>query len=312
MIYIKFPQTSLDTDEHIVLWHATAIQNRNWRSLKNYLNKHLWEPYRKTDIIQKCWYSEMPVPDHFAEDVEHFRPKASAKPLNSSQKKKIANKIGYNVPESPAVSAYPWLEFNHINYRLVTAVTNRGGGKVDSFPILENTNRLTEPQLPSETQEYALLLDPCIEHDASILMILPTGNIMPKANQCQPTTDQYANLPDHWHDEAFDFLRGWVSIVVYQLDFITAIKGRKKAFEDVKKYIKRLERDVNLGLDDNIVDHLEDIKERISMYSTFALAARCALLSYDPAQAISASTGNTTEKLLQQLHRQTLDFERNL
>jgi hypothetical protein len=313
MIYIKYPQTSLDTDADLVKWHATnPVNTRKWKNLKPYLNKHIWEPYKVNNKIQKCWYSEMPVPDHYAEDVEHFRPKASAEPLNSTQKEKIIKYIGYPVPESNSRGAYSWLEFNHLNYRIVTALTNRGGGKVESFPVLQGTNRLADPELPGEAPEYPLLLDPCDKHDASVLMVLPDGSISPIAAQAKPTLAQYADLTTHWHDAAFDFLRGWVSIVVYQLDFNAAIKGRKDAFEEVKKYIRRLERDVNLNLNEHIKDHLSDIKGRISMYATFALAGRCALLSYDPTQAISKSAGTVTEKLLRKLYDDLIDFESKL
>jgi hypothetical protein len=312
MIFIKYPQSSLDNDPDLLTWHATATNKRNWGKLKNYLFRHLWEPYTKTDENPKCWYSEMPITDHFAQDVEHFRPKMSAVPLNAKQKKKIEAEIGYPVPESPISHHYAWLEFNHLNYRAVTALTNRGGGKVDSFPVLIGTSRLTDPQLPSNTTEYSLLLDPCIEHDANVLMVLPTGEIVPKAEKRQVTTIQLADPARHWHDDEFNYLRGWTSIVVYQLDYSFLLRGRKKTFSDVKQYMERLERDITFNLAENIKDHLTDIKKHISMYATYSLAARCAVLSYDPKSAANENAGLITQSLLQKLLTETLKYERSL
>lgn len=312
MIYVKYPQLSLDNDPDLINWNNTAAAQRNWGTLKKYLFKHLYEPYKKNDQDPKCWYTEMPQLDHFAQDVEHFRPKRSAVPLNAPQRKKITEAIGYPVPESPISSDYAWLEYNHINYRATSALPNRGGGKVDSFPVLIGTNRLKTPELPTSVDEYPLLLDPCTEHDASILMVLPSGAIQPKANQSQVSPAQLLDPPTHWQDDSFNFLRGWVSIIVYQLDNDHLIRGRQRVYKKIKTYIDRLERDLNLKLDNNIKDHLSDIKDAISMYSPFALAARCAVLSYDSQKAINDSVGQATGKLLHELLNTTIKMESSL
>jgi hypothetical protein len=312
MIYIKYPQTELKKNEDLVKWLEIDEHKRKWTDLKTFLYKHLWNPYGLKEEFPKCWYSEVPIADHFAEDVEHFRPKASAQPLNNTQKKKIEAELGYAIPEEISKSAYPWLEFNYTNYRIVTAFTNRGGGKVASFPVLKGTKRLSSPQIPEPGNEYPLLLDPTDKHDSSVLIVMPSGAIIPKATKAQPSDFQFQNLKDHWHDSEFDFLRGWVSIVVYQLDFKTAVIGRHKVYENVKTYISRLERDVNNGLSDHINDHLEDIEKSIRMYSPFALSARCATISYDPISAKNDVTGKQTQQLLQAIYNKVIQLEHNL
>ncbi len=312
MVYVKYPQEALNTDPDLVEWLAIPENDRDWRNLRNYLFKHLWEAHKMAAGLPKCWYTEMFQFDLNAQDVEHFRPKTSAVPLNGTQIKKIEQKTGYSIPQSPIHSDYAWLKFNHINFRFTSALSNRGGGKVDVFPVLFGTARLQNPELPGTTPEYPLLLDPCNEHDTSILMILPSGDIMPKAKKVEITPQQLAGPAMYWQEEAFNYLRGWVSIIVYRLDNRHLVTGRQQVYAEVKKLIARLERDVNLGSTENIIDHLSDIEKMIAMYAPFALAARCAVLSYDPDKAINASVGANTNYLLQKLIQRTLQLESTL
>jgi hypothetical protein len=307
MVFIKYPLTSLNNHPDLVAWHNKVKFNEgDWTNLIDYLFQHPLKPHGIKYRLPKCWYTELLQADIFAQDVEHFRPKNRATPLTPNQRKKIDALIGYPVPEAIDMGAYKWLEFNPINYRFTTALPNRGGGKAGSFPILYGTKRLPENVLPGNSPEYPLLLDPCNILDANLLLVLPSGEIIPKALSEPLIALQLEHPEIHWHENAFNFLRAWITIVVYRLDNKELRKGREEIYEETTKDIKQLEKTLATKNIELIKRPKEIIKQRISNYSPFALAARCALLSYIPE---NNSIGRATELLISNIYNEVINSE---
>lgn len=106
MVYIPFPQTALNDDADLTDWrNKTNKKAGNWTSLKPFLAKQA-QVLDGIHPIPKCWYSELPQGDDFALDVEHFRPKNQASPLNKKQLKKVEAETGFVLRQDIAVGAY--------------------------------------------------------------------------------------------------------------------------------------------------------------------------------------------------------------
>ncbi|WP_157753200.1 hypothetical protein [Chitinophaga sp. MD30] len=300
----------MDSNVDLVTWHQTVDAKKDWKSLRSYLTAHLSVPHDIQDFNPKCWYTEMEQLDINSQDVEHFRPKDFSKRLTTSHRTKIEREIGYSVPEDLAQIRYTWLELNHNNYRFTTALSNRGGGKHSAFPVLTGTARLISPTLPTGTNEFPLLLDPTIEHDANQLLVIPSGEIMPKATKIVLTANDLANYQQVWYTEPINFLRSWVSIFVYRLDNPHLIKGRKIVFSKVINLTNELEQVFGKSHDATIFI-CKEIQRLISSFSQFALAARCALLSYDGNNSSNVETGKKVQQILTRIYENVIDREKN-
>lgn len=314
MVFVKYPLDSLNTHTDFIAWKSkTTFNDGDWKDLRNYLHCHLESLKVDNNCCNpKCWYTEMNQLDIFAQDVEHFRPKNKATPIKNEQKNKIEKILGYEIPQLNDEYAYPWLEFNTQNYRPVTALPNRGGGKLTSFPILIGTKRLPKDSLPQDETEYSLLLDPCNIHDANLLSVDPTGNIYPKAAKTVFTKVQLDSPDIYWKDDMYNFLRAWVTIIVYRLDDGNLIRGRQIVFSNVIKYLSRLERCVRYNDTNGILDNCKDIKQAISSYSEFALAARCALLSYEGIETNNFDIVYKNKFIIKKIYKTIIDIEKNV
>lgn len=168
---------------------------------------------------------------------------------------------------------------------MVTATPNRGGAKHDFFPIVENTNRLNTNDLPWQTTEYPYFLDPTDAHDATLLSVLPNGEIYPRVDYTALTDADFANLPNSWHSDGFNYIRAAVTIQLYRLDDRIFQEGRKAAYDNVNDLMTRLE--LCFPTDNERFEQLRDGFIRDLFYAAlpsapFALAARCALKAYIP------------------------------
>lgn len=290
MVYITFPRVDLDSHADLVTWRNKNSYTKNdWGTLKIRFLPRQTRYVKGIHAVPKCWFSELPQGDNFVQDVEHFRPKANAKPLdnkgNTQWKSTIDKKIGFPIFQDSSVGAYPWLEFDYRNYRFVTGRTNRGGGKHDYFPIALNTNRLTSPQKPWTAKEYNFLLDPTNLHDAQQLWVLPSGQIRPKASKpIHPVlASDYTNFSTVWEQDKFNYIRAWVTICLYRLEESVLINARKEVYNNTLKNLNRL---IQFGIIKNdtsfIKEYVNDIYEAMLPSAPFALAARCALADYIP------------------------------
>jgi uncharacterized protein (TIGR02646 family) len=125
----------------------------------------------------KCAYCESDVVTTSAIDKEHFRPKAS-----------IKNKI-----TKKSVRGYYWLAADWDNLLLACAHCNRTGthetvddeefvsGKLDYFPLTDETKRGIYGGDLVEEEKVRLLLNPCIENPELLIKYNSDGEILPLA-----------------------------------------------------------------------------------------------------------------------------------
>ncbi|MBS1529397.1 MAG: hypothetical protein JSU01_03740 [Bacteroidetes bacterium] len=297
MVKINFPRTDLDQHHELAAWRLKQnFAEGDWTELKEFLAEQPrvklgWHP------IPKCWYTELPQGDNYALDVEHFRPKSAAEPLNKVQVGKVEALTGAKFYQNVTNTAYSWLEFNYRNYRLTSALPNRGGGKHLYFPVAFGSNRLTAIAEPWVTTEYNLLLDPTNDHDANLLVVLPNGDIEPRAPKTPLTLVEFNNYVANWRSDGFNYLRAVISIILYRLDNNVLIKARREIFEQTTNDIDDLLDLMNVAGITLRDKYIAKIFKMIVPSAPFSLAARSALLAYIP-QASDASNFKILKDLL--------------
>lgn len=129
---------------------------------------HIWRRFAKYLNMMsygKCWYSESKDAHSFM-DVDHFRPKNSAKRS-----------------ESESDDGYPWLAFDWDNFRYSAQRANRLStheeteethGKGDWFPLMPNSKTATWANRCLK-QERPLLLDPTRIEDVRLIEVKASG-----------------------------------------------------------------------------------------------------------------------------------------
>jgi len=106
----------------------------------------------------KCWFTEArDIASH--RDVEHFRPKKSAKNA-----------------KGPERDGYWWLAFDYVNFRFAGSVPNRKKGSW--FP-LRRGSKFSTFQSQCEDDETAHFLDPTNAHDVTLISFDETGSAIP-------------------------------------------------------------------------------------------------------------------------------------
>lgn len=168
-----------------------------WRELKEWLLKL---------SHKKCWFSE--AKDCFNHwDVEHYRPKKSAKDLKGSTH-----------------GGYWWLAFDWHNFRICGNAGNRKKGTF--FPLHVDCSRCAP--LGDIRYEDPQLLDPADEHDPSLLSFNLEGRAIPAAN-----------ITDAWEKMRVEY-----SVERYNLDFPPLMDKRKVVWAEcwnrVQEYLKEL------------------------------------------------------------------------
>ncbi len=300
MVYIPYPRTDLDNNQELIKWRAKSPKNEgDWKSLKEYLvNSARINP--NDHPITKCWYSELPQGDNYALDVEHFRPKNSAVPLMQKQIEQIEKLAEVPFEQENTSGSYSWLEFDYRNYRIVTALTNRGGAKHIYFPVVKGTKRLQNTQLPWKTAEYPFLLDPVNPLDAKLLFVKPDGTMSPLSPKIGLTAQEFSNLSNSWHSDGFNYIRAYTTIILYRLNETVFIQGRKEVYDRVKDEMTNL----TLLLEENpnsqvLARIVTNITKMIFPSAPFSLAAKSALLAFEPTNTnntIATQTRNIAQK----------------
>lgn len=304
MVYIPFPRTDLDNDSDLTDWRNKNPKNEgDWTALKPFLAK---QPRLAENIhpIPKCWYTELPQGDDFATDVEHFRPKNQASPLSNKQLKILKQKTRFDLRQNAVEGAYHWLEFDYRNYRLVTALPNRGGGKHIYFPIAERTTRLVNGQFSWSTNEHPYFLDPTNPDDAALLIVIPNGEITPSSPKMPLNETDFDGLPATWQSDGFKYMRAEATILVYRLNDKIFQAGRREVYAKTNDLLERLR--YCLPDDDNRLIHLKDgfIQDLTLMAlpsAPFALAARCALMAYLPPNDLPDNIKQKLESIVHQI-----------
>lgn len=150
---------------------------------------------------QKCWFSESK--DCFSYwDVEHYRPKKSAKDLDGTTHE-----------------GYWWLAFAWQNLRVCGNVGNRKKGTF--FPLREGSKRVTEPEPKGELRdEDPFLLDPTDPDDPNLLSFNLEGRAILNPN-----------VKDEWAQ-----LRVTYSVERYNLDFPPLMSKRQLIWHTCWQY----------------------------------------------------------------------------
>lgn len=129
---------------------------------------HIWRKFSKYLSLMsygKCWYSESKDAHSFM-DVDHFRPKKSAKRS-----------------EGESDDGYPWLAFDWDNFRYSSQRANRLStdeeteethGKGDWFPLMLNSKTATWTERCVK-EERPLLLDPTRIEDVRLIEVKASG-----------------------------------------------------------------------------------------------------------------------------------------
>lgn len=319
MNYIPYPRLDLDNHPDLVTWRNKINKiSGDWTNLKEFLA----DSARIDDSIHpitKCWYSEMYQGDNYALDVEHFRPKNQASPLTPKQIASIEKEFGFKYEQDISTGNYNWLEFDYRNYRIVSAITNRGGAKHIYFPIAKGTNRLTATQEPWLVSEFQYFLDPANKHDVSLLYVKPNGEIAPITPQTQLTQADFDNLPTSWQNDGFNYLRAAATIKLYRLNDKVFVKARKYVYDDIKFRLDTITILLNENPNSAIKSRLiKDLAKLLLPSAQFSLTANCALKAYiTPSGTIAEISDLMTkirngilEEIQKQIHAMTIVWNR--
>lgn len=314
MNYIPYPRIDLDNHQDLVNWRAKRNKREgDWTDLKEYLAENARIIPGKHSI-SKCWYTELPQGDEYARDVEHFRPKNQASPLITKQIKELEKVARIKYEQDENIGNYGWLEFDYRNYRLVTATPNRGGAKHIYFPIAKGKTRLVNTQNPWTDQEFNYLLDPTNLKDTSLLFVKPNGEIAPIAPVVQVNQADFDNLPNTWYQEGFNYLRAMVTIQLYRLNDPVFVSGRKEVFDKMLSLISNLEICIDSRADKRLLEYfVEDILGCLLPSAPFSLAAKSALIAYQPVNAnnkVEIIIQSILQKVEAQLSALTIDWNR--
>lgn len=304
MVHIPFPRLDLNGHPDLTRWRANNSKaSGDWKILKEFLADHS-RLIQGIHPIPKCWYTELPQGDHYALDVEHFRPKNQARPLTKKQVAKLEKRTGIVFLQNLIGGNYNWLEFDYRNYRLTTATPNRGGAKHVYFPVVHGTNRLNNGEFPWLQKEYNFCLDPADPHDATLLMVKPDGKIEPRTPKTLLTAADFVNLPQSWHNDGFNYVRAWMTIQLYRLEEKIFEQGRKVVYDKINELMERLLLCFDTNADPRLTNgFIKDITECILPSAPFALSARCALEAYVPPPGIDVNSSYA----ISQIPRQILD-----
>lgn len=167
-------------------------------------NSALWgslKPWLLEISHQKCWFSE--AKDCFSHwDVEHYRPKKSAKDLDGT-----------------VHDGYWWLSFDWSNLRICGNVGNRMKGTF--FPLRQGTTR--QGRTGDVRREEPLLLDPTNEDDPTLVFFTFDGAVVPSPHV----------------DDAWELERVSESVTRYKLDFPPLEDKRKAVWADCWQALER-------------------------------------------------------------------------
>ena len=137
------------------LHHSGLIEERNTVIDENRSHWSMLMPWLRALSLGKCWFTES-YNDGSHMDVEHFRPKKSAKNADGTER-----------------DGYWWLAFDQRNYRLAGTVPNRMKG--GWFPLHQDSCR-SRYDARCEESETPALLDPTQQTDVNLIAYNDEGH----------------------------------------------------------------------------------------------------------------------------------------
>lgn len=224
-----------------------AIGNK-WSSLKRAF---------VSEFGAKCWYTESPqIGTDF--DVDHYWPKGRVKDADG-----VIVKQGNQ--QHPG---YWWKAYDISNYRYSCIFANRArddGGKVDYFPIVDESMRCWDSNAPCDYTQH-LILDPCCLDDVKLLSFeVETGQTSPSVTV---------------EENPIGFEKVRLSKTILNLDHATITPHRLQAIKDVQSSIMLLKLTSSLNdgdLNDEYRRGIAEAKERLknlcNRKSSFSAAA---------------------------------------
>ncbi|MCG9660049.1 hypothetical protein [Vibrio mediterranei] len=224
-----------------------AIGNK-WSSLKRSFVK---------EFGAKCWYTESPQIGTDC-DVDHYWPKGRVKDADGVIVKQGAK-------QHPG---YWWKAYDITNYRYSCIFANRSrddGGKVDYFPITDESVRSWDSEAPSD-YDHHLILDPCFLGDVMLLSFeIESGKTSPTVTE---------------EDDPTGFEKVRLSKVLLNLDHETITPHRLRVIKDTKqaiRFLKLTSRFEDNDLDDDdrkgITEAKNKLKELCNRKSAYSAAA---------------------------------------
>lgn len=224
-----------------------AIGNK-WSSLKRAF---------VSEFGAKCWYSESPqIGTDF--DVDHYWPKGRVKDADGAI-------IKQGDQQHPG---YWWKAYDISNYRYSCIFANRArdeGGKVDYFPIVDESMRCWGIDAPCDYTHH-LILDPCSIEDVKLLSFeIETGQTSSAVT---------------YDENPIGFEKVRVSRILLNLDHETITPHRLQVIKDVQTNIMLLKLTSSLNdadLNDEYRAGITKAKERLknlcNRKSAFSAAA---------------------------------------
>jgi hypothetical protein len=146
-------------------------------------NKRLWADEDLKEWLlklskDKCWYTEVKHGADYPE-IEHFRPKKSAKDENSIV----------------VTDGYYWLAFNLTNYRISKPMPNRKKGTF--FPVIDEKRRAKNCK-QCHLDERPWFLDPLAPRDHMLLSFNDNGKAVPEIGTTQLQKNRVAFTVSHF------------------------------------------------------------------------------------------------------------------
>jgi hypothetical protein len=219
-----------------------------WRELKDWL---------LSLSHGKCWFSE--AKDCFSHwDVEHYRPKKSAKHLSGTSD-----------------DGYWWLAFDWQNFRICGNVGNRKKGSY--FPLRKGCTRAAPHG--DLRYEQPLLLDPADEEDPNLLFFNLEGSPIPAPH-----------ITDDW-----ERTRVVNSVLRYKLDHPPLIDRRKTVWSEcwrqIQRYLTELARyhadPTNVIARESVKNAQSRLREMIREDTEFSSVARACIVATGNERVIS-------------------------
>ncbi len=156
---------------------------------------------------QKCWFSE--AKDCFSHwDVEHFRPKKSAKDEDGNE-----------------YDGYWWLALDWQNFRICGNAGNRKKGTF--FPLRRRENQGIHPNSDLRWED-PLMLDPSDGDDPNLLFFNVEGKAIPAPG-----------INSEWDERRVNY-----SIQRYNLDFTPLVEKRKIVWNDCWNHIRQYREEI--------------------------------------------------------------------
>ncbi|MEZ9136314.1 hypothetical protein AB4162_10545 [Vibrio sp. 10N.286.52.B1] len=219
-----------------------------------------WSSLKRTFVAEfgaKCWYTESPqIGTDF--DVDHYWPKG-----------RVKDAAGVIVKQGEQQHpGYWWKAYDINNYRYSCIFANRArdeGGKVDYFPINDESMRCWDIDAPCDYIHH-LILDPCCLDDVKLLSF-------------EVETGQTSSAVTY-EENPIGFEKVRLSKTLLNLDHETITPHRLQAIKDVQSSIMLLkltsglnDADLNDEYRHGIAEAKERLKNLCNRKSSFSAAA---------------------------------------